>query len=135
LTLAHQWSFPQVKALAVREIEKLWMPDIERVAIYQDNGVDHDLLTPWYAALCERDEPITPSEGGRLGIETALTIAKLREMARRSPVDLKSPIPANFHGNGLYELVREVFGIAAPITEDSLVPDTPLGGPNFMIID
>ncbi|KAF9445063.1 hypothetical protein P691DRAFT_676409 [Macrolepiota fuliginosa MF-IS2] len=128
LTLAHRWSFPEVKALAIRELEKQPMPDIDRVVVYQDNEVDRNLLIPRYAALCERDEPITPAEGRRMGIETALTIAQLREVSRRPPIDCRSPAPANFHGLELFSLVRELFGVAVP-PEDDTVPETPLGGP------
>ncbi|KAF5354944.1 hypothetical protein D9756_005645 [Leucocoprinus leucothites] len=126
LSLAHRWSFAEVKALAVRELEKKYMPDIDRVIVYQDYEVDHDLLTPYYAALCERDEPITPAEGRRMGIDTALTIAQLREMARRSPVDYHFPTSATIRGDNLHPLVREMFGIAAPVVEgDTEAPPTP----------
>lgn len=109
------------------------MPDIDRVVVYQENDVDRNLLIPVYAALCERDAPITPAEGRRLGIETALTIAQLREVSRRSPVDCRSPAPANFHGNELFTLVRELFGIAPP-PEDDTAPETPLGGPVITVL-
>jgi hypothetical protein len=133
LTLAHRWGFPEVKALAVRELEKQSMPDIDRVVVYQDNDVDYNLLIGCYAALCERDEPITPAEGRRMGIETALTIAQLREMVRRSPIDCRSPTPSNFRGHELFSFVRELFGISPPPL-DELVPQTPLGGPVITVL-
>ncbi|KAF5354948.1 hypothetical protein D9756_005643 [Leucocoprinus leucothites] len=129
LNLAHRWAFPEVKSLAVRELEKQSMPDIERVVVYQNNDVDRNLLIRCYAALCERDQPITPAEGRRMGIDTALTIAQLREMARRSPIDCRSPTSANIRGNELQTLVRELFGIATPVRDDDSMPHSPLGGP------
>lgn len=126
LNLAHRWAFPEVKSLAVRELEKQSMPDIERVVVYQNNDVDRNLLIRCYAALCERDQPITPAEGRRMGIDTALTIAQLREMARRSPIDCRSPTSANIRGNELQTLVRELFGIATPVRDDDSMPHSPL---------
>lgn len=133
LTLAQRWSFPEVKSLAVRELEKQHMADIDRVVVYQDNDVDRNLLIPTYAALCERDDPLTTAEGRRLGFETALTIAHLREISRRAAHDCLSPSPSNFHGPDLVGLVRELFGIGAPL-EDDKVPETPLGGPVMTVL-
>ncbi|KAL9712208.1 hypothetical protein Ac2012v2_005287 [Leucoagaricus gongylophorus] len=126
LSLAHRWAFPEVKALAVRELEKQSMPDIGRVVVYQDNQVDPNLLIRCYAALCEREEPLTPAEGRLMGIDTALTIAQLREMARRSPIDCRSPTSANIRGNELYSLVRELFRIGEPTRDNDSLPQTPL---------
>jgi len=126
--------FPEVKALAVRELEKQSMPDIERVVVCQDNEVDRNLLIRCYAALCEREEPLTPAEGRLMGIDTALTIAQLREMARRSPADCRSPTSANIRGSDLYLLVRELFRIASPIRDDDSLPQTPLGGPVITVL-
>lgn len=133
LNLSHRWAFPEVKDLAVRELEKQSMGDVDRVVVYQDNKVDLNLLIPCYAALCERDEPLTAQEGRRMGIETSLTIAHLREMARRSPNDCRSPAPANCHGKDLLSIVRELFEIPAPL-EDDVAPVTPLGGPVITVL-
>lgn len=133
LSLSHRWAFPEVKALAVRELEKQSMGDVDRVVVYQENEVDRNLLIPCYAALCERDDPISPAEGRRMGIDTALTIAHLREMARRPPVDCRSPAPATFHGNDLHSIVRELFTIPLPVDDDT-APESPLGGPVITVL-
>jgi len=110
------------------------MPDIGRVVVYQDNQVDPNLLIRCYAALCEREEPLTPAEGRLMGIDTALTIAQLREMARRSPIDCRSPTSANIRGNELYSLVRELFRIGEPTRDNDSLPQTPLGGPVITVL-
>jgi hypothetical protein len=133
LNLSHRWAFPEVKDLAVRELERQSMGDVDRVVVYQDNDVNKNLLIPCYAALCERDEPLTAQEGRRMGIETSLTIAHLREMARRAPNDCRSPAPATFHGHDLQSLVRELFEIPTPL-DDDLAPVTPLGGPVITVL-
>ncbi|KAF8190893.1 hypothetical protein BJ912DRAFT_316196 [Pholiota molesta] len=82
LTLAHRWGFPEVKSLAVRELERKELPDVKRIKLYHDTAVDRALLVPRYAALCARDAPLSLAEGRDLGMETTLMIARGREEAR-----------------------------------------------------
>ncbi|KAL1678990.1 hypothetical protein EV122DRAFT_174770, partial [Schizophyllum commune] len=82
LGLAHRWGFREVHALAVRELEKLELPHIDRIVTYQQYEVNRQLLIPSYAALTEREEPLTVEEGMLMGIETAMTIARARELTR-----------------------------------------------------
>ncbi|KAG5722317.1 hypothetical protein E4T56_gene9367, partial [Termitomyces sp. T112] len=46
LQLAHKWQFAEVKNLVVRELEKLDMSDVDRIATYQDHEVDKNYLIP-----------------------------------------------------------------------------------------
>jgi len=113
LSLAHRWSFPEVKNLAVREMEKIEFPVIDRIVTYHANEVDRNLLIPRYAALCEREDPLTLPEGMSLGMETTLMIARAREYARANPTSsgLRSPTVSNVRGNELHHIVRDLFGI------------------------
>ncbi|PPQ64181.1 hypothetical protein CVT24_008555 [Panaeolus cyanescens] len=113
LVLAHKWLFPEVKNLAVREIEKKQMLDVARIKLYQDNRVDRSLLIRLYAALTEREEPINLQEGIDLGLETVLKIAAAREKARgiRLANGLLSPSTPTARGNDLIEVIRDVFKI------------------------
>lgn len=129
LSLAHRWAFPEVKALAIRELEKLEMPDIDRVVVYHANDVDRNLLISRYAALCEREEPLTLPEGQRLGLETTLMLARAREFARAPPTTPRSPTMSNVHGSELFAMVRELFGIPEPEPEEGEAPETSSGGP------
>ena len=89
LRLADKWTFSEVKNLAVRELEKLTILDVDRIAIYEAHNVDRNLLVPSYSHLCEREEHLKVPEGLRLGMETTLSIANAREVARRPSTSSK----------------------------------------------
>ncbi|KAF8911665.1 hypothetical protein CPB84DRAFT_1671992 [Gymnopilus junonius] len=122
LVLAQRWSFPEVKALAVRELEQKPMLDVKRIKLYHETDVDRNILIPRYAALIEREEPLTLTEGFDLGMETTLQIAQGREEARaaRLPSGVRSPLTPTLKGADLHEVVRELFKIApnAPLEEE-----------------
>jgi hypothetical protein len=113
LNLAHRWQFPEVKNLVIRELEKLELTDVDRIAIYHKYEIDKNLLIPRYAALCEREEPLTLREGMLLGMETTLMIARAREYARANPTasGARSPTVAGIQHDEMHNLVRELFEI------------------------
>jgi hypothetical protein len=74
LHLAHDWKFAEVVKLAIRELEKMTMSVVERIALYQQHGVSEDLLIPHYAALCARGYPLDYLESDQLGMATAVLI-------------------------------------------------------------
>ncbi|KAJ7936683.1 hypothetical protein B0H13DRAFT_1549161, partial [Mycena leptocephala] len=74
LHLAHDWKFAEVVQLAIRELEKMTMSVVERIALYQQHGVSEDLLIPHYAALCTRGYPLDFPESDRLGMATVVLI-------------------------------------------------------------
>ena len=59
-----------IKALAVRELEKIELSDISRIVLYQKYLIGHEVLIPRYVNLCMRDEPLTVREASELGLET-----------------------------------------------------------------
>ncbi|KAL1742320.1 hypothetical protein HDZ31DRAFT_43502 [Schizophyllum fasciatum] len=109
LRLAHRWRFPNVHELAVRELDKLYVPDIDRVAMYQDYDVDRRKLVPCYAALAQRAEPIALDEGERLGLETVIMLAQARELARAGPERALAPV--GLRPEEMQEIVRDVFDL------------------------
>ena len=109
LRLAEKWTFLEVKNLAVRELQKFAISDVERIAIYQTHNVDPNLLIPSYSRLCEREEYLNVPEGLRLGMKTALSIARAREVARRSSTSSKIRVCAS--GPELEAIIRDVFDI------------------------
>jgi hypothetical protein len=119
LRLAHRWTFHEVKDLAVRELQKLDSPTIDRIVLYHACEVDRNLLLPQYAALCQREQPLELDEGKRLGLETTLMIATAREYARGCvlPSGGRSPIAANLALSEMVSLIRELFKIAPPPDE------------------
>lgn len=124
LHLAHRWAFPEVKNLAIRELEKKDLPDVKRIKLYHDNHVDRTFLIPRYAALCERSAPLTLAEGRDLGIETTLMIARGREEARasRTASGARSPLTPTIHGADLHEFIRELFQIGAEAEAATHIP-------------
>ncbi|KAL1703911.1 hypothetical protein EV121DRAFT_206870 [Schizophyllum commune] len=112
LRLAYRWGFPDVHELAVRELDKLYVPDIDRVVMYQDHGVDRRKLVPCYAALAQRADPITLDEGERLGLSTVIMLAQARELARAGPQ--RELAPAGLRRDEMEEIVKDVFDIEAP---------------------
>ncbi|KAJ7287040.1 hypothetical protein C8J57DRAFT_1049973, partial [Mycena rebaudengoi] len=82
LELAVRWGFAEVKNLAVRELEKLEIPDIDRIVLYRKYEVDESYLLPRYAALCQRPELLTVEEGLRLGMAVVIPLSRARECAR-----------------------------------------------------
>jgi hypothetical protein len=113
LKLAHQWNFIEVKSLAVRELENLQIPPLPKIVLYQKHAIDRKLLQPALTALTIRDDPLTYEEGREITLETALDVAKAREIAR-SPVfsgkksgNPRSPI--NLAGAELDAVIKDVF--------------------------
>jgi len=117
LTLSDRWSFPEVKNLAIRELEKIAIPDVKRIKLYHEHNVDRNYLIPCYIALCERGEPLTAEEGIHLGMITVTQIVTAREHIRRvshlasGTGDPSTPI---IHKSDLHEVIRQIFNIAPP---------------------
>ncbi len=139
LKLAHQWDFIEVKQLAIRELQALSIPSIQKVVLYQKYEVNRDLLQPAFIALATRDDPITIDEGREVGLETALQLARARELAR-SPVasgrrSSNPRSPVNIAGVDLDALIEDVFDLtpsnrrsATATSQTSTGRGTPAGG-------
>ena len=116
LELAVRWEFPEVKNLAIRELEKKDMPDSKRIKLYHANNVDRNILLPYYTALCKREAHLSLEEGQDIGMETVLTIAAGRQEVRASPLASggRTPISPSYQGVELQNVVREIFKIPEP---------------------
>lgn len=133
LKLAHQWDFNEVKVFALRELERLEMPALDKIILYHTHDIDRNLLKAAYTALTVREEPISIEEGYQLGLETALRLAHAREFAR-APVfsDKKSGTPrspVNISGSELDTLIKQLFSLSLPdaTTGRPPTPQTPTG--------
>jgi hypothetical protein len=133
LKLAHQWDFNEVKAFALRELEQLEMPALQKIILYHTHDIDRSLLRASYTALTVRDEHISIEEGMVLGLETALRLAHAREIAR-APVfnGKKSGTPRshiNLGDSELDTLIKRLFNLpqSDSITERPPTPQTPTG--------
>jgi hypothetical protein len=127
LELASKWKFPEVKDLAIRELEKFPMSDVDRIVLYHKHNIDKSYLVPRYAALCSREQTLTCDEGLSLGMETALNIARVRECARSQFKEAggRSPLPSEFKTDDMRTLIQELFGIPQTTPNE---PDTPENG-------
>jgi len=127
LKLAHKWGFAEVKRLAIDELQKHKFADIDRIVLYHDTEVDRNLLVPCYAALCERENPLSLPECVELGMETAHQIFRAREQARgvvKSPGSgVRSPAPIAVKQEEMHSLVKVLFGVEVP------APPTPAKSP------
>ena len=122
LELANEWSFVEVKNLAVRELEKLEIDPIEKVYIYHRFNISRSYLVVSYAAIVTRQSPLNLVEGRKLGLDTSLKIAEGRERLREQVTQrlgVRSPGPEDFETKDVDQLVRELFE----------VPTRPPGGP------
>jgi hypothetical protein len=79
LKLAHEYQFPEVKRLAIRELESFDIPISERIALYQSHAVEPVYLIPFYVKLCMRDDGPTDEETVTMGMKTSLIIFRARE--------------------------------------------------------
>ena len=83
--------------------------------MYHSYAVDRNLLQVAYTAMTVRAEPITIEEGRKLGLETALQLARARELARSSSASGKKPqSPVNLAEAELEVLIRDLFQLPIP---------------------
>jgi hypothetical protein len=128
LHLANRWGFGNVKELTVRELEKMEIDPVEKIAIYHEYTINKLFLISSYIAVCKREKPLSFAEGMRLGMETVLRIADARERARQRAAEsgIRTPTFDDFEDNEMETMVREVFGIASRPTSP-----TPQTSPSF----
>ncbi|KAJ3992621.1 hypothetical protein F5050DRAFT_1787606 [Lentinula boryana] len=108
LSLACRFKFPEVKKLAVRNLEKFNLDLVDHLSLYQECNADEDLLIPLYAQLCARDQTLSLIETHKLGYETAVMVFQAREHLR-SPADRgKSPLPDNLEEGEVEDTIRDL---------------------------
>ncbi|KAL4079128.1 hypothetical protein J3A83DRAFT_4086788 [Scleroderma citrinum] len=137
LRLATRWGFHNIKELTVRELEKLEIESIEKIAIYHEYSISKLYLIPSYIAVVKREKPLTFTEGMKLGMETVLRIADARERARQhaSESGVRTPSFDDFEDSEVEVLVREVFGLGSrptsptPSMGHTPIPSGPPGPP------
>jgi hypothetical protein len=113
LGLAHEWNFEEVKELAVRELhKKKELSIVERMALYEKYKVNKRHLVPLYAALCQRDYPLTVEEAKILGFESTILVNAARERLRAKPSDGgRSPLPEGLEDADIFRAIETSMGI------------------------
>ncbi|KAF8841713.1 hypothetical protein BDN67DRAFT_966792 [Paxillus ammoniavirescens] len=113
LHLANRWGFPEVRQLAIRQLEDLQLHPVEKIATYKKYNVDNDLLLPSYMALCRSPTLPSPSDGEVLTMETVLKLADARERSLLSAAasGCASPTSASASDEVLGGIVADLFGL------------------------
>ncbi|KAF9228863.1 hypothetical protein BS17DRAFT_213769 [Gyrodon lividus] len=78
LKLSTLWGFAMPRQTAIDNLSRLAIPPVEKIVLARTYGVEAWLL-PAMNALVQRSKPIDMEEASRLGIETALKLASVRE--------------------------------------------------------
>jgi hypothetical protein len=118
LKLAHQWDFIEARALAIRELENLPIPPLPKIVLYQKYAIDRNLLKHALTALTIRDDPLTIEEGREIGLETALGLAKAREIARAPKKSGNPRSPTNLAGVELDVVIKDIFHLSSSTGPD-----------------
>jgi hypothetical protein len=109
----------------VRELEKLRIPDIDKIVIYHKYDIDRRLLMRQYTAVCQREAPLSIQECTDLGLETTVKIFRARESVRstRTSTGIHSPVTAS--PVELRDIVKDLFelpeqdGLTSPVENDN----------------
>jgi hypothetical protein len=117
LAVAQMWGFNEVRNLCVRELEKLSIPPVEKIHIYQGSQLDRSLLLESFESLTIRPHSLNFDEAQKLGLETTLQIARARELSRGANACTR-PADVQLHGSDLRSVIRHVFGL-----DDGIFPD------------
>jgi hypothetical protein len=124
LVLAQRWSFKEVEQLCVRELEKLTIPPVEKIRIYQGFKLDRSLLLKSFAGLTVRPDPLNLEEAQKIGLETTLQIAQARELSRGANSGTR-PAAIQLHDSELRSAIRDVFGLDEELDGfDFMVPNS-----------
>ena len=108
LVLAQRWGFKEIEQLCIRELEKLSIPPVEKIQIYQEFKIDRARLLLSFAELTTRRHPLSLEEGHKVGLETALQIARARELSRGTNT---RPSAVQLPESELHSAIRDVFGL------------------------
>jgi hypothetical protein len=96
LSIATRFDMHRIRARAIQEIETFrpGIAPVDQVVLAVKHNVP-EWLPPAYTAICQRADPIDIEEARRLGLETTVLLAKVREKVRSDPVrPVVAPLPS-----------------------------------------
>ncbi|KAK7472385.1 hypothetical protein VKT23_000500 [Stygiomarasmius scandens] len=125
LRLANRWDFPEVRKLAIRELESKVLDAVDRILIYQEQDVELDLIIPLYTELVDREAFITPEEYRKLGDKTTVMILQARERLRAKPPNAENDAEVDAEIRKLVEEMIEMFPPTPPLEVSASSPLTP----------
>ncbi|EPT03264.1 hypothetical protein FOMPIDRAFT_1047252 [Fomitopsis schrenkii] len=84
----------KIRKRAIKEIHehRPRIDPVEKIALAQTYRV-YEWFVPSYRAICQRPQPLTLDEGGRLGFTAAILLAQAREAARQEPAPARESTP------------------------------------------
>ncbi|KAF9047604.1 hypothetical protein BJ165DRAFT_1344083 [Panaeolus papilionaceus] len=124
LALAIKWSFDEVRDLCIRELSKDNVPIALRLAIFEANNLDDNIVHPLYSILCTSEQPLTLPDMERLGIRASYIIMTARECLRSPGVKGRSPLPDERLAQ-VEPTLRAIFDSISPVntTSQSTAPN------------
>ncbi|KAG2117606.1 hypothetical protein DEU56DRAFT_865995 [Suillus clintonianus] len=113
LDLSTTWEFPEMKKLAVDELQMLDIEPVEKITTYDRYHIDKSLLLPAYKLLCKRAGRLSTEEGEQLKMHTVLGIQEARERAIRSAAEggCRSPTSADADDGELEKILNDIFSL------------------------
>ncbi|KAJ7619363.1 hypothetical protein FB45DRAFT_839780 [Roridomyces roridus] len=115
LRLGKRWEFVEVEKLAIRELEKLPMPVVDRIVLYlQYSAASEEHFIPHYATLCKRGHPLSLEESNELGMNTVVLINQVLH-ALHAPASSVSTDPL------VVRIVTYIKGAAGTSTQKRLL--------------
>ncbi|KAF9228491.1 hypothetical protein BS17DRAFT_805941 [Gyrodon lividus] len=111
LRLASRWEFPEVRQLAIRQLEDLPLLPVEKIVTYREHNVDTHLLLPSYMALCKSTTPLSLSDARLLTMETVIKLIEARERAllHAAASGHESPTSADAPDEVMHSIITELF--------------------------
>ncbi|KAA1470534.1 hypothetical protein DENSPDRAFT_705602 [Dentipellis sp. KUC8613] len=77
LRLSTAWSFSSIRTLAIERLAPI-IPPVEKLLLARAYNIE-SWLVPGFVSLCERPQSLTKGEGRRLGVDSVILIAAVRE--------------------------------------------------------
>ncbi|KAL9712189.1 hypothetical protein Ac2012v2_005266 [Leucoagaricus gongylophorus] len=78
-----RWDFPKIHALALHNLNNLFLPTVDRIVLYTSCSVSFEHLLLLYVELCTRETSLSLEESIRLGSNLVVPIWQIRESLLR----------------------------------------------------
>lgn len=82
LQLAHMWEFQAIRSLAIAELQKSFLTEIDKIVLAHKYDLGEWLL-PAYTTLASREHSLGMEEAIRLSLELVVNMARAREAVAR----------------------------------------------------
>jgi len=109
-----KWDFPKIHAFALKRLNNLFVPLVERIVLYKSCSVPFEHLLPLYAELCTREEALSLEESIGLGWELVVPILQVRECL------LKWEGKGSITDNTLHNMRAAIEGVSSTWIQDRI---------------